>query len=785
MTPLECNISAAAVILAAAVLRAACFKRLPKRCFKALWAVAVLRLLLPFSLVIEIPVEMPVQAPPAAHYQTYTQDIPAYELATEAFQPPAAQRQPSSSKNSKLLPILYYSAAALIFGGFVLAHLKNKRAFRGSLPCEDKEILKFVQGAGLRREIRLRISDRILTPVTYGLLRPVIVLPKTLEKSEEKHILLHELTHIRSFDVLYKLLLAAAVCLNWLNLFAWVMLVLANRDIEHACDETVLRAYPEERADYARTLLRLEEQKNNILLSAFSRNAVAERIEAIMKFKKKGIAATIAAAALVTAGALTVFVSAAEVPAKPAETDKDGKFTPDESTTSFTAASGVQFTVTSESGVQFTPDENVPSFTGATTLPPEYVPQEAGSSTMVELPEDLPLTDENGNAIYYEIDESGNYRMLLEEERQKLLEERQKLLEEIEENEDYRRQVEEERQKLLEEIEENEKCRSQIEEIRQGLLDMKGLIEIFGSSAVMPVSGTWSSSHDSDGNLFFVISAEEGAEIRAVGNGMVTFAGCAMGYGNTVAIEDEYSYVTIYAHCGDIGDLDVLDSVQAGDVIGHVGTSGAAEKPELFLQKGQALEVYPASGTELARLKLSNDPHGYRGTVVADENGKLPEINKPDDAESGYVTGEDAIGLLREKFGEDAAVPVEERFADKARYVGADSWRLPGSDPHFEFPADSGSDAYAVIGGTVTEVSEEYTSDGIPSKWKWGKYVIIRGEDENTVFYSHLSEVGVSAGDTVKAGDKIGAVGQTGFCTGPVLAVRENPDNGEFLYFQF
>ncbi len=773
MTPLECNISAAAVILAAAVLRAACFKRLPKRCFKALWAVAVLRLLLPFSLVIEIPVEMPVQAPPAAHYQTYTRDIPAYEPAAEAFQPSAAQRQPSSVKDSKLLPILYYSAAALIFGGFLLAHLKNKRAFRGSLPCEDKEMLGFVKGAGLRREIRLRISDRILTPVTYGLLRPVIVLPKTIEKSEEKHILLHELTHIRRFDVLYKLLLAAAVCLNWLNPFAWVMLVLANRDIEHACDETVLRAYPEERADYARTLLRLEEQKNNILLSAFSRNAVAERIEAIMKFKKKGIAATIAAAALVTAGALTVFVSAAEVPAKPAETDKDGEFTPNESTTSFTAASGVQFT----------PDENVPSFTGATTLPPEYVPQEAVSSTMVELPEDLPLTDENGNAIYYEIDESGNYRMLLEEERQKLLEERQKLLEEIEENEDYRRQVEEERQKLLEEIEENEKCRSQIEEIRQGLLEMKEngynyrrLIEIFGSGAVMPVSGTWSSSHDSDGNLFFVISAEEGAEIRAVGSGMVTFAGCAMGYGNTIAIEDEYSYVTIYSHCGDIGDLDVLDSVKAGDVIGHVGTSGAAEKPELFLQKGQALEVYPASGTELARLKLSNDPHGYRGTVVADENGKLPEISKPDDAESGYVTGEDAIGLLREKFGEDAAVPVEEQFVENARYIENDSWRLSGNDPLFEFPADNGSDAYAVIGGMV---------DKVDVNSKWGNYVIIRGEDENTVFYSHLSEVGVSVGDTVKAGDKIGAVGQTGFCTGPVLAVRENPDNGEFLYFQF
>ena len=44
-------------------------------------------------------------------------------------------------------------------------------------------------------------------------------------------VLTHEMAHIRRFDALSKLLLAAAACLHWFNPLVWVMLVLANRDL--------------------------------------------------------------------------------------------------------------------------------------------------------------------------------------------------------------------------------------------------------------------------------------------------------------------------------------------------------------------------------------------------------------------------------------------------------------------------------------------------------------------------------------------------------------------------
>ncbi|MFQ7454207.1 MAG: M56 family metallopeptidase [Flavonifractor plautii] len=78
------------------------------------------------------------------------------------------------------------------------------------------------------------------------MLRPVILLPKTLDRSDVSRlafVLTHEMAHIRRFDALSKLLLAAAACLHWFNPLVWVMLVLANRDLELSCDAAVVRLY--------------------------------------------------------------------------------------------------------------------------------------------------------------------------------------------------------------------------------------------------------------------------------------------------------------------------------------------------------------------------------------------------------------------------------------------------------------------------------------------------------------------------------------------------------------
>ena len=153
----------------------------------------------------------------------------------------------------------------------------------------------------------MRCSDRVDSPLTYGLLRPVILLPKTLDRSDVSRlafVLTHEMAHIRRFDALSKLLLAAAACLHWFNPLVWVMLVLANRDLELSCDAAVVRLYgAEARAPYARTLLELEARRSRFLplCSAFNKNALEERIGAIMRSRKTSAAALAVALVLVVA----------------------------------------------------------------------------------------------------------------------------------------------------------------------------------------------------------------------------------------------------------------------------------------------------------------------------------------------------------------------------------------------------------------------------------------------------------------------------------------------------
>lgn len=102
----------------------------------------------------------------------------------------------------------------------------------------------------------------------------------------------HELVHIRHFDAAAKLFLTAALCVHWYNPLVWAMYVLANRDIELACDEAVVRSFGGDvKSAYARTLIGMEEKKTGLipLCNNFSKNAIEERVTAIMKMKKKTI----------------------------------------------------------------------------------------------------------------------------------------------------------------------------------------------------------------------------------------------------------------------------------------------------------------------------------------------------------------------------------------------------------------------------------------------------------------------------------------------------------------
>ena len=321
MSLLEMSLTGGIFILAVVVLRALALNRLPKGTFLALWAAAVARLLIPFDipspasvytlageLTPRIPADLPGGTVPVF---SVVPDTPAAVYAAPAVPTEAGMDFP-------VWTAVWLAGLALCAGAFALAYFRHLREFRASLPVEEESVRRWLAGHPLRRTLSVRQSDRIAGPLTYGIFRPVILLPHSTDWSEKNRlrwVLEHELVHIQRLDAAGKLVLAAAACVHWFNPLAWVMVVLANRDMELRCDELVVRRLGlDKKSAYARTLIDLEAERSGLgpFASAFSKNAIEERITAIMKLKKFSLAALLAAVLLVCGVTAACATSAAE-----------------------------------------------------------------------------------------------------------------------------------------------------------------------------------------------------------------------------------------------------------------------------------------------------------------------------------------------------------------------------------------------------------------------------------------------------------------------------------------
>lgn len=146
------------------------------------------------------------------------------------------------------------------------------------------------------------LCDGIDTPFVMGIFRPKIYLPSALPQNDQSAILAHERTHILHFDPALKLFAWLGLCLHWFNPLVWLCFRLLVADMETACDEAVTASLPpEERADYADTLLRLSTGKRPHAAAplAFGEGDPQGRIRRIFSFEKPKTALTILAAALV------------------------------------------------------------------------------------------------------------------------------------------------------------------------------------------------------------------------------------------------------------------------------------------------------------------------------------------------------------------------------------------------------------------------------------------------------------------------------------------------------
>ncbi len=269
---LEMSLMGGAMIALVHLIQLLFKSRLPHWVTAIMWGTVLVRLILPFSI------------PSPVSLLGLIKGTPQTVMVTEWH----STVQASIFKAEYFL-LMGTTVCALLF---LAAILRQKRVLDMALPVKmTPEMNSMLAIQKLSQSVRIYTSDRVSTPVAYGVFRPRIVLPAGMIIDDEamKYVITHECVHIKRRDVLKKLLLMLVVCLHWFNPLVWLMAATMRRDIELTCDQRVLMLCGiQARASYANVLLSLETSKrfSGLLVNHFSRSPLETRIRSIMTVKK-------------------------------------------------------------------------------------------------------------------------------------------------------------------------------------------------------------------------------------------------------------------------------------------------------------------------------------------------------------------------------------------------------------------------------------------------------------------------------------------------------------------
>lgn len=104
------------------------------------------------------------------------------------------------------------------------------------------------QKCGIRRKVKLKITDCVISPVTYGFLNHVILIPnREFDDRDFGYIAMHECCHIKNKDIWIKLLTEIYCGIFWWNPFAHLLKKDLTYCLELRCDKRVTRKLSENR----------------------------------------------------------------------------------------------------------------------------------------------------------------------------------------------------------------------------------------------------------------------------------------------------------------------------------------------------------------------------------------------------------------------------------------------------------------------------------------------------------------------------------------------------------
>ena len=198
-----------------------------------------------------------------------------------------------------VLLAVWLAGVVVLAGCIVGCSVRLRRVVRRSRRVKDRWVLGLLEECkdliGTRAAPPLIVTEEVSSPALCGWLRPRLLLPKRIlaarDRTELRHIFLHELAHMKRHDVLLGQLASCVHLLHWFNPLIGLGLQRMRASRELACDALALSCLdPEEGSAYGRTIVRQVERAlaagYHPLLAALggSRHAVRERVALIARF---------------------------------------------------------------------------------------------------------------------------------------------------------------------------------------------------------------------------------------------------------------------------------------------------------------------------------------------------------------------------------------------------------------------------------------------------------------------------------------------------------------------
>lgn len=269
------NMSIVAALTTGIIALMGLVKSIPRRVMALLWLIPVLRMTVPLGL--SSPYSLiSMLSRITTKTVVVLQPMPGMDFSMMNIAMAANSYFPITYKTNLLHDV--FAVASVVWIIVALAILLLLAVLYATTLRELKD------SAHLRDNIYL--SEKVTSPAVYGILRPKIVLPTSWAERDLELVLLHERTHIRRLDNLWRMLAFVIVALHWFNPVAWIFLKLLLTDLELACDEGVLAQLGEDRKkEYALSLLD-SKTGTNVFASAFGGAKIRTRIENILSYQK-------------------------------------------------------------------------------------------------------------------------------------------------------------------------------------------------------------------------------------------------------------------------------------------------------------------------------------------------------------------------------------------------------------------------------------------------------------------------------------------------------------------